>query len=134
MARAKPHLHWLSEARTALNADPEFRKLGSADFRLGLVLGDETRIVSFEAFEVAEVAEADPGDMRDADIVLEMAPREWNAYLRQRAKGRGETLLSMDTSEQVVKARNPLKRLTLERYNRTIQTFIDKGATLAATA
>ncbi len=132
MSRAKPQLAWLAEARESLNADPAFRKLGSADFRLGLVLGDDARIVSFEAFEIVEVAEADPADMRDADIVLAMTPREWNAWLRARAKGRAETLLSLDLSEHVVAARSPLKRLMLERYNLTIQALLDKGAALVA--
>lgn len=132
MARAKPDLDWLAEARAALNADPAFRKLGSADFRLGLLLGDDARIVTFEAFQIAEVAEADPADMRDADIVLEMAPRDWNAYLRQRARGKGATLLSLDLERHLVGARNPLQRLVLERYNRTIQALLDKGAALSA--
>lgn len=132
MSRARPQLDWLAEARQALNADPAFRKLGSADFRLGLVLGDEARIITFEAFQIGAVDDADPADMRDADIVIRMTPRDWNAYLRKRARGKGETLLSLDLSAHVVDARSPLKRLMLERYNRTIQTLLDRGAALSA--
>ncbi len=132
MAKAKPHLDWLPAARDALNADPGFRKLGSADFSLGLVLGDRARLVTFEAFEISAVAEADPADLRDADLVLEMTPRDWNAYLRQRARGKGETLLSLDVERRLVRARDPLKRLLFERYNRSIQALIDCGAALAA--
>jgi hypothetical protein len=131
MARARPNLDWLPAAQAALNVDPEFRKLGSADFKLGLVLGDDARIVSFEAFEVADVAAARAADMRDADIVLEMTPKDWNAWLRNRSKGKAETLLSVDLDQHLVKSKSPLKRLMLERYNRTIQTLLDKGATLA---
>jgi len=131
MARARPNLDWLSAAQAALNTDPEFRKLGSADFKLGLVLGDDVRIVSFEAVEIADVAAARPADLRDADIVLEMTPKDWNAWLRNRGKGKAESLLSLDLDQHLVKSKSPLKRLMLERYNRTIQTLLNKGAALA---
>jgi hypothetical protein len=133
MARAKPNLDWLPDARAALNVDPAFRKLGSADFKLGLVLGDDARLVTFEAFEIAAISAADRADMRDADIVLEMAPKDWNAYLRQRGRSRAGSLLSLDLSQHLVKARSPVKRLMFERYNRTVQALLDKGAALTAT-
>lgn len=132
MAKAKPRLDWLPAARDALNADPAFRRLGSADFNLALAVGDQARLVTFEAFEISAVADADPADLRDADLVLEMTPRDWNAYLRQRAKGKGETLLSLDLQHRLVRARDPLKRLLFERYNRSIQALLDCGAALAA--
>ncbi len=134
MSRAKPQLDWLAEAREALNADPAFRRLGSADFRLGLALGDQVRIVSFEAFQIADIIEGDANDLRDADLVIRMTPRDWNAYLRKRARGKGPSLLAMDVSERLVQARNPLQRLMLERYNRTIQALLDKGAALSVGA
>jgi hypothetical protein len=132
MARAKPKLDWLAQAREAFNVETDFRKLGSADFTLGLVVADEARLVGFQAFEVASVAAADPRDLRDADIVIEMTARDWNAYLRQRARGRGPSLLSLDLEQRVVRCRTPLQRLLFERYNRTLQAFIDRGAALAA--
>jgi hypothetical protein len=131
MAKAKANLDWLPAARAALNADAAFRKLGTADFTLGLVIGDEARLVSFEAFEVADVRPADPADMRDADIVLEMAAEDWNAYLRQRSRATGPSLLTLDLDRSLVKARNPLERLTFERYNRTIQALLDRGADMS---
>ena len=130
MARAKPKLDWLHAARTALNDDPAFRALGSADMVLGLSLGDETRLVRFEAFEITDIQ--DGGDLRDASLVLRMNPREWNAYLRQRARGRGPTLLTLDLEEGVFQAPNPLAAALLPRYNLTLQAFIDAGARLTA--
>ncbi len=129
MARAKPKLDWLEAAREAVNGDPEFRKLGSTDVVLGLALGDETRLVRFEAFEVAGI-EADV-DLRDASLVVRMNPRDWNAYLKQRAKGRGKSLLTLDLEEGVIEASSPLSRQLLPRYNLTLQAFIDTGARLA---
>lgn len=133
MARAKPNIDWLPAARGVLNTDPAFRKLGSADVKLGLVLGEAARLVTFEAFEISEVADADPADMRDADIVVDMKPGEWNTYLRQRGRGKAGSLLSLDVNRHVVKARSPLQRLLFERYNRSIQALIDYGCGLPVT-
>jgi hypothetical protein len=129
MARAKPNLDWLEDARAALNKDPQFRKLGSADLVLGLSFGEVNRLVTFEAFEVGEIVE--DGDLRDADLVLRMAPREWNAYLRARGKGKGPSLLTLDTEQGLFQAANPLAQNLLPRYNLTLQAFIDAGARLA---
>ncbi|MEJ2088110.1 MAG: hypothetical protein P8Y69_06480 [Gammaproteobacteria bacterium] len=130
MARAKPNLDWLPKARKALNEDPAFRKLGSTDVTLGLRLGEETRLVKFEAFEVAEIVE--DGDLRDANLVLDMTPKDWNAYLRQRARGKGPSLLSLDLDQGVFETSSPVDRLMLPRYNLSLQAFIDAGARLSA--
>lgn len=119
---------WLEPARVALNADPAFRKLGSADFRLGLAAGDSARLVTFSAFEIAGVEAVESADLREADLIIEMAPADWDAYLTQRAAGQGPSLLSLDLELGVVSAGTPLERLLLERYNRTIQALLDCGA------
>lgn len=129
MAKAKPKLDWLEAARDALNQDPEYRKLGSTDVVLGLALGDETRLVHFEAFEIAGI-DVD-ADLRDASLVLRMSPKDWNAYLKARAKGRGPSLMTLDLDQGVFEAPNPLGRQLLPRYNLSLQAFIDTGARLA---
>lgn len=132
MAKAKPNLDWLEAAREALTDDPAYRKLGSTDLTLGLSIGDEARLVRFEAFEIAEVRTIPPVDLRDADLVLTMSPKDWNAYLRQRKQGKGASLLTLDLEDGVIEAPSPLARLKLERYNLSLQAFIDAGAALAA--
>jgi hypothetical protein len=132
MAGTKANLDWLADARAALNADPAFRRLGSADFNLGLMVGGQARIVTFEAFAIAAVTAVDPADLRDADIVIDMPVKDWNAYLRRRAKCQGGSLLSLDLDRGVVRCRTPLQRLLLERYNRSVQALLDCGAALAA--
>ena len=132
MAKAKANLDWLSAAQEALHEDFAYRKLGSTDVTLGLSIGDQARLVTFEAFEIASIIEVSAMDLRDADIVLEMSAKDWNAYLRQRAKGKGPSLLTLDLDARVITGRSPLDRLKLERYNLSLQAFIDKGAELAA--
>jgi hypothetical protein len=132
MAKAKANFDWLAKAQQQLNKDPAFRKLGSTDLKLGLLIGDQARLVTFEAFEIADVAELNPDDMRDADLVINMSPKDWNAYLRKRRTGKAPSLMSVDLDDPVVYAQNPLKRILFERYNLSIQALIDRGAQLAA--
>lgn len=132
MAKAKPKLDWLDDVAQVLSEDREFRKLGSIDLTLGLSLGDEVRLVVFTAFEISDIREAAATDLRDADIVIEMSPKDWNVYLRQRQKGKGPSLLSLDLEGGVVSGADPLARVKLARYNLSVQKFLDTGAALAA--
>lgn len=132
MAKAQPKLDWLNAAREQLNVDPGYRKLGSTDVTLGLAIGGECRLVVFEAFTISAVRVIDDTELRDADIVIRMTPKAWNAYLRNRQKGRAASLLSLDIDKAVVTGADPLKRNKLARYNLSIQAFLDAGAALAA--
>ena len=61
-----------------------------------------------------------------------MSPKDWNAYLRKRKQGKGPSLLTLDLTDHIVDAPNPLARVKFERYNLSLQAFIDAGASLAA--
>ena len=125
-------LDWLTGARTALNEDPAYRKLGSTDLVLGLKAGRAVRTVTFEAFEIGEVEEAAESALRDCEVVIEMSPREWTNYLKRRAKGTGPSLVSLDLDHGIVHAANPLNRLKFERYHLSLQALVDEGARLKA--
>lgn len=126
-------LDWLEEAANALAEDKDFRKLGSTDLVVGLKAGRVVRIVTFEAFSIAEVVTADETALRDCDLVIEMSPREWTNYLRRRAKGTGPSLLGLDLERRIVSASNPWHRLKFERYHRSLQALVDEGAGRIAT-
>ena len=132
MAAPDAVLDWLETARETLNRDPSFRKLGSTDMVLGLAIGNESRLVRFEAFEVAEIQTVRATDLRDADLVVRMSPENWNGWLRQRSRGQGPTLLTLELTSDAISAASPLARLKLARYNLSLQAFIDAGARLAA--
>lgn len=126
-------LDWLEETAAELNEDPEFRKLGSTDLVLGLKAGRVVRIVVFEAFGIARIEDADEGALRDCEVVIEMAPREWTNYLRRRAAGKGPSLLALDMDREIVRAPDPLQRLKFERYHLTLQALVDRGAAKSPT-
>ena len=75
---------YLNKVQTRLNKDASFRKLGNTDVKFALAIGKEARMVTFEAFEIATVEPLDMDDLRDAELVLRMSKREWNAQSRQR--------------------------------------------------
>lgn len=125
------HLDWLEKARTGLNKDPAFRKLGTADFIVALKAGKTIRAVTFEAFEVGDITDVAEDDLRDYELVIEMTPGEWTSYLKRRAKGRGPSLPSLDTEKNIVNAANPLAALKFDRYNLTLQALFDEGARVA---
>ena len=121
-------LDWLDGASAALNEDPAFRKLGSTDLVLGLKAGRVVRIVTFEAFHIASVREADDAALRDCELVIEMTPREWTNHLRRRARGAGPSLIGLDLDRRIVRAADPLSRLKFERYHLSLQALLDQGA------
>jgi len=124
----------LERTRTAVNADAEFRRLGTCDARVGIKAGDDAFLVDFVAFECAAVAAIDLDSLRDADFYLELAPHSWKTYLAGRANGTAPTLVSLDVDSPngIVKGSDPLKALKFERYHLTLQSFLDRGARLAA--
>lgn len=126
-------LDWLEAAAAALNEDPAFRKLGSADLVLGLKAGRVVRMVVFEAFGVTRVDTVDDAALRDCEVVIEMPPRDWTVYLRRRATGKGPSLVALDLERSIVRPADPpdpLRRLKFERYHLTLQALVDRGAAL----
>ena len=124
-------LDWVSDAARRLNADSALKKLGSTDLVLGLKAGGIAWIVVFQAFAIARAEQADDAQPRDCEVVVEMQPRQWTSYLRQRAAGRGLSLVAADVERGIVRAKDPLARLKFERYHLSIQALVDRGATVA---
>ncbi|MDE0659631.1 MAG: hypothetical protein F4029_10320 [Gammaproteobacteria bacterium] len=126
-------LDWVHPAGEAVNQDPGFRKLGSADLVVGLKSGKAVRIVALEAFEVASVETADEAALRDCELVIEMTPRQWTDYLTRRARGVAPSLVSLDIDRGIVRAPDPMLRLKFDRYHLSIQALCDAGARIEAT-
>jgi hypothetical protein len=101
---------------------------------MGIKAGDDAYIVDFVAFECAGVAAIDLDSLRDADFYLDLSPDAWRTYLAGRASGAAPSLVSLDIDSPngIVKGSDPLKTLKFERYHLTLQSFLDKGARLAA--
>jgi len=125
---------WLESTRAAVNADAGFRKLGTADVRLGIKAGDRAYLVDFEAFECAAVTEIDVDQLRDADFYLDLPAKDWALYLAGRRVGKAPSLLALDldTEGGIMRGTDPRNTLKFERYQGTLQAFFDTGAARAA--
>jgi hypothetical protein len=132
---SKLSLAWLERAREAINADKSFRRAGSVDAEVGLRCGDAAFLVSFRGFACSSVREVGVLDLRDADFVVEMSVDQWQRFLAGLTDGRGRSLVDLDTTDGVVKAAHPRRKLDFLRYHTSVQAFFDAGATaLARTA
>ena len=127
-----PSAEWLEKARGAVNADPSFRKRGSIDVNMAVKVDKSTCLVTFAGFSCHGVKTLSEHDLRDADFVLEMSGDQWQRFLDGRRSGKGRTLVEIDTTDDIVKANNPRKKLDFLRYHTSLQAFFDAGASQAA--
>lgn len=127
-----PALEWFEQARERTNADPKFRKLGTADARFGVRQGDAIVEVQLDAFEIGTVAPCDEQDLRELDFCLEMSEQQWQAYLdglRGRAPRHSISDIDLLTPGGVVKAANARGKIVMPRYLLSIDRFFENGAT-----
>ena len=122
---------WLKTAQNAVNEDPAFRALGSVDVALGIKVASAAFIVTFGGFSCHEVKKVKVSELRDADFIVEMTEKQWEAFLDGRRSGKGATLTELDQVEPVIKAGNPRDRLGYLRYHLSLQAFLDAGAQAA---
>ena len=122
-----PSLEWLQNARKAVNADPSFRKRGSIDVKMGVHAGDATYLVTFAGFSCHGIETMPRKDSRDADFVVDMSAEQWERFLSGRRGSGGRALIDIDTTDGVIKAQSPRKRLDFLRYHTSIQAFFDAG-------
>ena len=119
---------WMFVAQEEANEDPAFRALGSADTVVFFQSGKHVRRVTFEAFQIESVTNVGLDAVDDCDILINMTTREWNSYLFQRRHHRAPSLLALDAEKKFIKTKDTFARLAYERFSRTIQAFVDYGA------
>ena len=119
---------WLKKAQSAVNADPSFRKRGSIDVKMAVKNDKSTYLVTFGGFSCHDVRTMTDAGLRDADFAIDMSADQWERFLQGRRNGNGCTLVDIDTTDDVVKAINPRKKLDFLRYHTSLQAFFDAGA------
>ncbi len=124
----------LQSMRDAVNTDRDFRRLGSADVRVGLRIGENAFLVEFEGFECAAVNTIAIEELREAEFYVDLDQDAWRSYLAGRRAGTAPSLVSLDVDAPngIVKGSDPLGMLKFERYHLTLQAFLDTGARIAA--
>ncbi len=119
---------WLKKAQSAVNADPSFRKRGSIDVKMAVKSDKATYLVTFGGFSCHDVRTMTDAGLRDADFAIDMSADQWERFLQGRRSGSGRTLVDIDTTDDIVKAINPRKKLDFLRYHTSLQAFFDAGA------
>ena len=100
-----PSLAWFEELQRLVNDDPAYRQIGTVDASMGVKVGDEVIVVTFEAFECSSVRSGNEYDLINVDFFIEMESDAWRAMLENiRANGgaeAGQTLVSLDMLNEI---------------------------------
>lgn len=125
-----PSVEWLEALRDVVNRDEEYRHFGTCDAVMGLKVEDQVFHVTFDAFEVTDVAEIGAGDLHNCDFYLDMKYDEWKEMLVNIREHGGadldHTLNTLDFNlGQIAKSDDEYRRDLFYRYNQSIQQFFD---------
>ncbi len=133
-----PSVEWFEALRQLVNADPEFRRLGTVDAAMGVKVGQRVFVIIFEAFECVEVREGDESDLNDLDFYLELSEADWRDLVENtKANGgadRQHTLNTLDLTKADGLSQNAtgdqLRGDIFFRVNESLQYFFDLAAQL----
>lgn len=132
-----PSLAWFQALREQVNHDESYARIGTCDATMGVAVGDQAYLVTFEAFEVAGVREATPDQLAEADFVLAATPERWREILDNIRDNHGAgpdyTLNTLDLEDEdfVRGPKGEFDRDKFYRYNQSLQHFFDASAKLA---
>jgi hypothetical protein len=133
-----PSLEWLQALQQLVNADSEFRNLGSVDTTFGIKAFSEVFIVTFRAFQCEAIRAGTDDDLFEVDFTLEMEPDQWQEMIENikenGAADLNHTLNTLDLRLPGGLASNATgEQYQLDlffRYNESLQRFFDLSAQL----
>ena len=133
-----PSVEWFQALQKLVNADPEYRRLGTVDAEMGVKVGSRVFVIIFEAFECVEVREGTEADLDGLDFYLELSEADWRELVENtKANGgadRQHTLNTLDLTKENGLAQNAtgdqLRGDIFFRVNESLQHFFDLAARL----
>ena len=133
-----PSVEWFQALQEMVNADPDFRRLGSIDIGMGVKVGSRVFIITFEAFECSDVREGTEYDLIDLDFFLEMSEADWQDLMRNTKENGGadlsHTLNTLDLMAQDGISKNAtgdqFRADLFFQVNQSLQHFFDSSAKL----
>ncbi len=133
-----PSDEWFQALQQLVNADPEFRRLGTVDAGMGVKVGSRVFVITFEAFECVDVKEGAEADLDDLDFYLELGEAGWRDLVENtKANGgadRRHTLNTLDLTLDDGLSQNAtgdqLRGDMFFRVNQSLQHFFDLSAQL----
>ncbi|MGQ4808100.1 hypothetical protein NKDENANG_01467 [Candidatus Entotheonellaceae bacterium PAL068K] len=136
-----PSIEWFQTLQQLVNADPEFRRLGTIDAVVGIKAGSEICILTFQALQCETVRVGTDDDLFEVDFYLEMSEEQWQEMLENiKQHGRADlshTLNTLDLRTPGGIASNvtgeQLEADLFFRYNESLQYFFDLSAQIQTT-
>lgn len=137
-----PSLEWFQALNDVVRHEDVFRKrgAGAADTRMGIKVGDDIYVVTFESYTVAGVEKIGEDRLPEIDFYLEQSPDEWKTMLQNiKEHGRAEGLLTLNSLDAMsetgfAQSRAPYldgdARDAFYRFNQTLQDYFDTSAHL----
>ena len=135
---AFPSVKWFDDVRQIFNNDESFRGGGGGlcNCVVGIKVGDEIFILSFEGFECVEARQANMSDLDEVDFYLDMGFLEWRAMIENIRQNEhaslGYTLntLDLDRAERLATSvhGDQYREDLFFRYNQTLQYFFDASS------
>ncbi len=133
-----PSVEWFQALQQLVNADPEFRRLGTIDAGMGVKVGSRVFVIIFEAFECIEVKEGSEADLADLDFYLELSEADWRELVENTKANDGadrrHTLNTLDLTKENGLSQNAtgdqLRGDIFFRVNESLQHFFDSAAKL----
>ena len=131
-----PSLAWFEELRRMVNDDPAYRQIGTVDASMGIKIGDEVFVITFEAFDCSGVRAGNEYDLINVDFFIEMEWDAWKTMLEDikanGGAGAGQTLVSLDMLNEISTnaTGDQLRADMFFRYNQSLQHFFDLSARL----
>lgn len=136
-----PSVQWFQALQQLVNADRDFRRIGSVDLSMAVKVGPKIVVIVFEAFECVEVKEGTEDDLVDLDFVLEMSEADWKDLIQNTKENGGadltHTLNTLDLTKENGLSNNAtgdqLRADIFFRVNQSLQHFFDLSAKLDTT-
>ena len=132
-----PSLEWFQTIQQLVNDDPEFRRLGSVDARVGIKAGSEIFVLQFRAFRCETVRTGNDDDLLEVDFYIELADDQWQEMLENIKQHGGadhsHTLNSLDLTTGGIANNATGDQYQIDlffRYNESLQYLFDLSAQL----
>lgn len=129
-----PSVEWFNAVKDLVNADPNFRQLGTVDTVTGVKVGNKIYEITFEAFECTGVREVNENALRDMDFWMEQSYDAWKDMLenikKNGAADLSHTLNTIDLSapEGFARSHDGYRRDAFYRFNQSLQDFFNASA------
>jgi hypothetical protein len=128
-----PSVEWFNAVMEIVNHDDGYKHHGTCDASVGIKVPDIQKyfVLTFEAFEVADVKEVDETAAEDTDFWIEQSYLKWKEMLENiRQNGKADlhhTLNTLDIEDPdgLARSHDGYRRDLFYRFNQSFQHFFD---------